>query len=65
MIPIFAILPEDVAVRSSDYYFVLLKLVLLVLEHLFFEFFVGDILLLLIDYAPVSVLVFGAPKIIN
>ena len=65
VIPIFAILPEGVAVHSSNYYFVLLKLVLLVLEHLFFEFFVGDISLLLIDYAPVSFLVFGAPKIIN
>ena len=62
MIPIFAILPEDVAVHSSNYYFVLLKLVLLVLEHLFFGFFVGDISLLLIDYVPVSFLVFGAPK---
>ena len=62
MIPIFAILLEDVAVHSSNYYFVLLKLVLLVLEHLFFGFSVDDISLLLIDYVPVSFLVSGAPK---
>ena len=64
VIPIFAILPEGVAVHSSNYYFFLLKLVLLVLEHWFFEFSVDDISLLLIDFALVSFLVFGAPKII-
>ena len=62
-IPIFAILPEGVAVHSSNYYSFLLKLVLLVLERLSFEFYVGDILLLLIDFALASFPVFGAPKI--
>ena len=64
VILVFAILLEGVAVHFSNYYFVLLKLVLLVLEHLSFEFYVVDILLLLNDFALVSFLAFGAPKII-
>ena len=62
---IFAILREGVVVHFSNYYFVLLKLVLLVLEHLSFEFYVDDILLLLIDFALVSFPAFGAPRIID
>jgi len=59
---IFAILLGGVAVHFSNYYFFLLKLVLLVLEHLFFEFYVAGISLLLIDFAPVFFLVFDAPE---